>query len=140
MVVHLGRELGTKAYLLYDLNTGTVHISKDVVFEETKSWQWNVQEMADTDALSSFTVVGVPFEVESNVENDENTESTSHTPRTSVSSAQTSASSTSTGGEQSSGYSSDSSEPPQHFRLISDIYDDTKEMKLVDELFFLGII
>lgn len=43
-VVHLGREPGTKAYRLYDPKTGVVHISRDVVFEEAKSWTWNNAE------------------------------------------------------------------------------------------------
>lgn len=31
-VVHLGRQAGTKAYRLYDPDTKTVHVSRDVVF------------------------------------------------------------------------------------------------------------
>ena len=39
-VVHLERESGTKSYRLYDPETGVVHISRDVIFEELKGWQW----------------------------------------------------------------------------------------------------
>lgn len=35
-VVHLGREAGTKAYRLYDPVSGSVNISRDVVFDEGK--------------------------------------------------------------------------------------------------------
>lgn len=38
VVIHLGNEPGTKAYRLYDPETGKVHDSRDVVFEETKCW------------------------------------------------------------------------------------------------------
>lgn len=37
-VVNLGKEPGTKAYRLYDPLTKRVHVSRDVTFEESKSW------------------------------------------------------------------------------------------------------
>ena len=43
LVVHLGRELGTKGYRLFDPVSGAMHISKDVIFEEKKSWIWDEQ-------------------------------------------------------------------------------------------------
>lgn len=37
LVVNLGREEGTKAYRLYDPNTGSIHVSRDVIFEEKRA-------------------------------------------------------------------------------------------------------
>lgn len=42
-VVHLGAELGTKGYRLYDPKSGRVHVCTDVFFEETKAWKWEEQ-------------------------------------------------------------------------------------------------
>lgn len=41
LVVHFGREPGTKAYRLYDPVTSTIHISRDVVFNEGQAWEWD---------------------------------------------------------------------------------------------------
>lgn len=38
MVIHLGKEPGTKTYRLYAPDTETVHVSREVVFEEGKGW------------------------------------------------------------------------------------------------------
>ena len=38
LVVNLGREAGTKAYRLLDPTQGTIHVSRDVVFEEGRAW------------------------------------------------------------------------------------------------------
>lgn len=40
-VVNLGREPGSKAYRLYDPSNKRLYVSKDVVFEETKAWNWS---------------------------------------------------------------------------------------------------
>ena len=42
MVVHLGKEPCTKAYRLYALDTDIVHISRNVIFEESKAWPWDI--------------------------------------------------------------------------------------------------
>lgn len=39
-MVHLGVEKGTKAYRLLDPDTGSICVSRDVVFEEDKEWEW----------------------------------------------------------------------------------------------------
>lgn len=46
VVVHFGREPGTKAYRLFDPVTRKIHISRDVVFDEGKAWNWD----SDTDS------------------------------------------------------------------------------------------
>ena len=42
LLVHFGRESGTKAYRLYDPISGRIHVSRDVTFDEHKSWDWSV--------------------------------------------------------------------------------------------------
>ena len=41
MLVHLGTEPGYKAYRLYDPHTKKVVVSRDVLFDESRSWGWN---------------------------------------------------------------------------------------------------
>lgn len=40
MLVHLGTEPGTKAYRLLDPEKRKIVVSRDVVFDETKGWNW----------------------------------------------------------------------------------------------------
>ena len=39
-LVHLGVEKGSKAYILVDPETGKMFVSRNVVFEENQSWDW----------------------------------------------------------------------------------------------------
>lgn len=43
-LVHLGIEPGSKAYRLYDPTSRRIVVSRDVIFEEHKSWKWNSTE------------------------------------------------------------------------------------------------
>lgn len=38
--IFIGYESGSKEYRVYDLVTRRVHVSCDVVFEETAQWSW----------------------------------------------------------------------------------------------------
>ncbi|KAG7578674.1 Integrase catalytic core [Arabidopsis thaliana x Arabidopsis arenosa] len=40
-LVHLGTEPGSKAYRLLDPGNRKIIVSRDVIFDETKSWKWN---------------------------------------------------------------------------------------------------
>lgn len=80
-VIHLGREAGTKAYRLYDPISRNVHISRDVVFDESKSWQWN---NFDNGSISpSFVLAGSQFSDSYTAENDdvENDDAEFQSPR-----------------------------------------------------------
>lgn len=46
-LVHLGTEPGSKAYRLYDPNHRKIIVSRDVKFDEKRSWDWN-KSMAET--------------------------------------------------------------------------------------------
>lgn len=52
-MVFVGYESGSKAWRFYDPNTRRVHVSRDVLFEEDRSWNW--EEETGTD---------IPFGVE----------------------------------------------------------------------------
>lgn len=40
ILVHLGTEPGSKAYRLYDPTTRKIIVSRDVIFDENKMWNW----------------------------------------------------------------------------------------------------
>lgn len=44
VVIYLGKEPGKKAFRLYDPVEDTVHVSRDVHFEEKKGWSWGNNE------------------------------------------------------------------------------------------------
>lgn len=50
------REPGTKACRLYDPESEKIHVSRDVVFEEGKSWVWDEQQQENSMSLGYFTV------------------------------------------------------------------------------------
>lgn len=53
-MVNLGKEPGTKAYRLYDPVNNRVHVSRDVSFEESKTWPWDSVAEADAYARKCF--------------------------------------------------------------------------------------
>lgn len=42
-VIYLDTEIGTKAYRLYDPNSGKIHVSRDVRFDEDRPWVFDSQ-------------------------------------------------------------------------------------------------
>ena len=63
LIVFIGYEPGTKAYRLYNPVIDRVHVSRDVVFEEGRAWNWN-QGGAKTNIDSVGGVGDDPFIVE----------------------------------------------------------------------------
>ena len=137
-MVYLGKELGSKAYRLFDPLTGRLNVSRDVVFEEDKGWNWTEQKQGNESgtAAGSFVIIdGHDPEQHGGdvVFHDDDTGFT-----TPIQSHVQEASSEHGNNLEMSTSSGDSSEP-KRFRLISDVYDDTQEVELPDELLFLGI-
>ena len=62
-MIYLGSEPGTKAHRLYDPKDGEIHVSRDVVFEEDKSWLWEVSPQAGLQESGAYTLVGTSFDV-----------------------------------------------------------------------------
>ena len=56
MLVHLGTEPGSKAYRLYDPNSRRIVVSRDVVFDEEKGWNWS-RESSEAQGNECFGVV-----------------------------------------------------------------------------------
>lgn len=59
VVVHLGKEPGTKAYRVYDPVNKKVHVSRDLIFEETKSWAWACDSESENSDRRNFVVFGL---------------------------------------------------------------------------------
>lgn len=55
MLVHLGTEPGSKAYRLFHPQTRKVVVSRDVVFDETKGWNWN-QKNSEGNIAGNFGI------------------------------------------------------------------------------------
>lgn len=56
-VNNLGKDPGTKTYRLYDPLTKRVHVSRDVTFEEDKSWHWD--QASEGEENNIFKVEGM---------------------------------------------------------------------------------
>lgn len=62
VTIYLGWEDGTKAHRLYDPLEKRVLVSRDVVFAESKSWQWESEANNESIMSESFTVIGANFD------------------------------------------------------------------------------
>ncbi|KAI3516558.1 hypothetical protein L1887_15477 [Cichorium endivia] len=61
-VVHLGIEKGSKAYRLLDPDTGTMFVSRNVIFEENRRWDWEKVSKIKSIPGMTFTVEGFSFD------------------------------------------------------------------------------
>lgn len=126
-VVNLGKEPGTKAYRLYDPINNKVCVSQDVIFEENKSWSW---ELTDASEGGMFTIEGITDTEAREYRSDVNETGSNR-------SAESPSSKTPAQKLNPENYN-DSKEPKQ-IRRLSEIYDETEEMQLEEELFLMGI-
>lgn len=129
VVIYLGREPGTKAHRLYDPTEGQIQVSRDVMFEETKSWSWECQDRGEVTVTDIFKITNMTPEERQSTEVDEESFTT---PVQTHNSSQRSEM-----GESWSATSNDSTEP-RKFRPLSEIYNDTEVIELEDELMFVG--
>jgi hypothetical protein len=44
-MVFIGYERGSKAWCFYNPSTERVHISRDAVFEEDHTWEWDIDRL-----------------------------------------------------------------------------------------------
>ncbi|KAL8170759.1 hypothetical protein V2J09_022563 [Rumex salicifolius] len=126
--VLLGYEEGSKAYKLLDPSREKVIVSRDVIFEEEKSWSWKSdQETTEPNCEGTFTVpmrqggLGVQNEGADGFMTHVN----SVTPQPSGQNTPQSHPRSSSRSDSSSG----SSDSPQKFRNIQEIYDATREIE-----------
>lgn len=65
-VINLGREPGSKAYRVYDPINIRIHVSRDVVFEETKGWPFSQLEEREVHDGGTFSVPDIFEEMDTN--------------------------------------------------------------------------
>lgn len=68
VVINLGKESGTKVYRLYDPDTRTAMVSRDVTFDEKKPWVWVAQHTEDSMTGNTFSVASLVSGLEENSE------------------------------------------------------------------------
>ena len=76
ILVYLGTEPGSKAYRLLDPTARKIIVSRDVAFDESKSWKWNDSDLVETQRepgmfTSCHTEVRNSEETEKEVNNEE---------------------------------------------------------------------
>ncbi|KAL8112462.1 hypothetical protein AgCh_019968 [Apium graveolens] len=158
MVIKLGKEPGSKAYRVYDPENGTVHVSRDVIFEEKKGWSWERLDTTRGDYQGTFTVVNLHTRVDKNAvegEDDKDVRSPeitqdghSNASEWSIKSGQSKTHEHSNtpparneSNAEGNSETEESSEPPRKFRQLTDIYDATEEVELDDdELMLMGTV
>lgn len=137
VMIFIGYEPNSKAYRMFDPRTNKLHISREVVFEEDGQWDWVSEKTEPTQPSSvTFTVqygahldVGVPMpspipgklQVDHEVRSSEST-AEPETPMTAVQSSPNFVSPPTNVSEPTT------SEGPQRYRLLDDIYDETLEI------------
>lgn len=136
-VINLGREPGTKGYRLYDPDQKRVYVSKDVTFEEGKAWDW---EKYSDQGVSQVEVIFPTL-----FERDEETTGTtgddslnSPEPRINVNEGENQGSASTVSQLDADNY--DDSVEPKKSRLLSEVYNDTEEMIMDEELYLMGTV
>ena len=108
-----------------------LHVTRDVVFEEDKRWNWEHSEMQGNNKSESFIII----DTQSKMYEEDETESRS--PRT-----PSSGTSWAVQGNEGNGYDSDTagdSSEPRNFRLLSEVYDETEEVDILEEILLLVV-
>lgn len=131
-VINLGKKPGTKAYHLFDPRENKLYVSRDVIFEEHKAWEWDEQGESEVSNTYFFDVPNVPtaevVKAESpRQEQNATTEAVVHTHVSQHS------------GSDIDKNAYDDSATPKRFRLLEDVYQETEETEIEDELFLMGV-
>lgn len=63
VVVYLGSETRTKAHHLFDPKDGAILVSRDVIFEEDKSWWWELSSRRGINNSDAYTMGGTTVNV-----------------------------------------------------------------------------
>lgn len=141
-VIYLGKEPGVKAFRLYDPETKSVCVSRDVVFEERKAWNWGEKADPQVTQAGTFTVLINNSEVpevlvDSNQADGDTSESTTEGDS---SDSTTGTTSNITQSPMDSDTSVEMEERPKRYRRLSEIYNVTEQIELEDdELYLMGV-
>jgi hypothetical protein len=60
VMIFIGYKPNSKAYLMYDPKTQRFHVSRDVVFEEEKQWEWEASGTESTSRTGEVFIVQYP--------------------------------------------------------------------------------
>ena len=60
-MVFIGYVIGSKAYKFYDLDSGKMEISRDVIFEEDCTWKWSRETVKSAGGTFSIDLSYDPF-------------------------------------------------------------------------------
>lgn len=126
--INLGKEPGNKAYILYNPKEKRIHVSKDVTFEEKKAWSWEESEIGDYEQMGTF-VVG-------DTQTDEFEDGEGNRSACNDNQPESPISQSTTQNLRVENY--DDSATPKRSRQLSDVYNDTKEVILDEELYLMG--
>lgn len=131
-VVNLGREPGTKGYRLYDPVSKRVLVSRDVIFDEDKSWPWGQEREDGAHNLGTFSILDV-----SGTEKEDQTD-TGYADGSEAGGAENNTPPhspvTSTNRDDQ-----DESGEPRRYRSLVDVYNETEPVEAEEELMFMGV-
>lgn len=131
-VVNLGREPGMKGYRLYDPISKRVLVSRDVIFDEEKSWPWGQEREDEVHNLGTSSILDV-----SGTEKEDQTD-TGYVDGSEVGGAENNTpphspvTSTSRDDHDESG-------EPRRYRSLVDVYNETEPVEVEEELMFMGV-
>lgn len=137
-LVYLGKEPGTKASRLYDPTLKKLHVSRDVVFQEHKTWPWEQSLTVGAEVVFPDTFICIDQIPEESQTTEIESEFEVVTPQQSRNSNTSEYSGSSAEGSSSS-TSTEMSSEPKKFRLLSDVYNDTVEIELDEDMLFLSV-
>lgn len=122
LVVHFGREPGTKAYRLFDPDTNRIHVSRDVKSNEDQAWTWASLNTSGPSGPGHYTL-DISATVPTITPEEASELQTSPTISRPITDP-----------------TLDTSEPPRKYKSLTEIYDHTTEVELPEEeLFLMGI-
>lgn len=137
-VINLGKEPGTKAYHLYDPINNKIWVSRDVTFEEDKSWLWEKKEGSVFTKPGTFIIDGDSArEAENTYDNAGDVGTGDDTADSQSENIDSPRSQSTTQSLNSEDY--DDSGEPNKVRNLQNIYNETEEVQLDEELFLMGI-
>uniref|UniRef100_A0ACD5Y6T1 Uncharacterized protein n=1 Tax=Avena sativa TaxID=4498 RepID=A0ACD5Y6T1_AVESA len=151
VMVFIGYEPNSKAFRMFDPKTQKLHVSRDVIFEEDKQWDWEASGRENVERMPEIFTVQYPSEQqEETVPSAATTEKTAKNFAAAGSSAATpvSGSATATGAESPenrhfvtppNNASHPSDEAPRRYRLVQEILDETEEVEAISELCLMGM-
>lgn len=131
-IINLGKEPGTKAYRLFDPSNNKLYVNRDVVFQEERTRDWENLGEKEINHAQEFVI---PDEVTVDTQktgsprqgnhNDDTTEVVTPETRRPT--------------KMVDPENYDDSVTSRNFRLIEDVYQETEEVKIEDELLLMGI-